>query len=140
MVSRLLISLLVLVGSCRGFVLQGNWKLVHDKDFLPPTVLFHVKEHEISTKTDTAAMLFTGIDWTRRGNLIELDIAGIDVLKYPRDWYNVMKYRRYATVFDGARKYGIKALIDIGDEDTLMITATVGEKFATTTPFLLKRV
>jgi len=109
--------------------LLGKWK----PDNLP-NIMIHVKEDSVIGTMDDKHSVEMEIVKTEEE---EIFLDKIQLKQKPADWFNVIKYKKYITVFQKIRKHGIVCQLFFMDENNLKILSTIGDE---SHHFLLEKI
>jgi hypothetical protein len=58
----------------------------------------------------------------------EIFLDKIQLKRKPADWFNVIKYKKYITIFQKIRRYGIVCQLSFMDEKNLKILSKIGDE------------
>ena len=92
-----------------SFIPQGKWII---KNMESP--YFMVDSKEIITISDNSVIVLKTKDWCINENqTVSFELTNFELIKRPRDWYNVKKYFRFINIYNKIRSNGLHIFVSI---------------------------
>jgi hypothetical protein len=105
------------VGTC-SFSFIGKWRVMD--------VIIDAKEtHVIGTINENKSIVEMEIKEYSTDKIV---LDNLNIIKKPKDWFNVVKYKNHVDIFRKIKKEGLVCGLSFIDENNLMVEPQIGEE------------
>jgi len=105
------------VGAC-SFSFVGKWRVSN--------IIIDAKEtHIIGTINENKTIMEMEI---KEYNTDKIVLENLHIIKRPKDWFNLVKYKDHLDIFNKIKKEGLVCGLSFIDEDNLVVEPQIGDE------------